>query len=96
MKMFVRSILFTSVIAMGANGLIAGSASDRWIDQWYRAKFGRSSPMEEARQKAEQKNTAFREESTPEVGQPANTLSTNGKKRSAAVAQRRKRPVEGR
>jgi hypothetical protein len=73
MKTFARSILFTSALAMGANGLMATSSSNGWIDQWYRAKFGRSSPQEEARQKAERENEAFREESTSEVAKPANT-----------------------
>jgi hypothetical protein len=73
MKTFVRSILFTGALAMGANGLMAAPTSNSWIDQWYRAKFGRSSPMEEARQKAARANEAFREEPTSEVAKPANT-----------------------
>ena len=36
--------------------------SDSWTEQYFRAKYGRSSPMEEARQKAEKATTAWREE----------------------------------
>lgn len=73
MKMSVRSILFTGALAMGANGLMAASSSNSWIDQWYRAKFGRSSPQEEVRQRAERANEAFREEPASEVSRLTNT-----------------------
>jgi hypothetical protein len=73
MKTFVRSILFTGALVMGANGLMAAQGTNSWFEQWYRTKFGRNSPMEEARQKAERANTAFREETTHEVTAPANT-----------------------
>ena len=71
MKTFVRSILFTGALAMGANGLFAAPASNDWFEQWHRAKYGRSSPAEEARQNAERANTAFREE--PTAARPTNT-----------------------
>jgi hypothetical protein len=44
-----------------------------WSEQWYRAKYGRPSPLEEARLNAEQANTAYREETTSQVAIPANT-----------------------
>ncbi len=72
MKTFVRSILFTSALVMGANGLMAAPAGNAWLDQWYRAKFGRPSPTEEARLKAEQANAAFREEARHEAATPSN------------------------
>src|SRR5439155_10105347 len=72
MKTFVRSILFTGALVMGANGLMAAQTSNAWMDQWYRAKFGRSSPAEESRLKAEQASTAFREETRHEAAGPAN------------------------
>jgi hypothetical protein len=75
MKAFAKSILFTGVLVMGANGLMAGQASDSWLDQ-YRAKYGRSSPATEARQRAEAANTAFREEVAPETGQVAKPADT--------------------
>jgi hypothetical protein len=73
MKAFVRNIFFTGSLAIGATGLLAAAANDSWIDQWYKAKSGRSSPMEEARQKAERANTAFREETTREDAPPASS-----------------------
>jgi hypothetical protein len=62
MKTFVRSIIFTGAMAIGATGLMAAPASNDWFDQWYKTKYGRSSPAEEARLKAERDSTAFREE----------------------------------
>jgi predicted P-loop ATPase len=75
MKMRMKSILLTGALAMGANALMgaqATQASDSWLDQYYKAKLGRSSPAEEARLNAERANTAFREETTVEVAGPAN------------------------
>jgi hypothetical protein len=75
MKTSVKSILLSGALAMGANALIAAQpmpTSNQWLDQLYKAKLGRSSPMEEARVKAEAANTAFREEATVEVAGPAN------------------------
>jgi hypothetical protein len=72
MKTLAKGILFTGVLMMGANGLMASQGSNGWLDQWYRAKYGRSSPAEEARQRAEQANTAFREEVAPESAPRAN------------------------
>src|SRR6266853_1437363 len=72
MKTIARTILFTGTLVTAASGLIAASRSDSWLDQWYKAKYGRSSPTEEARQRAEQANTAFREETTRDVATPAN------------------------
>lgn len=75
MRISVRSILFTSALALGANALMAAQpsqASNQWLDQFYKAKLGRSSPAEEARLRAEGANTAYREEITPAVAGPAN------------------------
>src|SRR5258708_39195002 len=71
MKTFVRSILCVGALALGANGLFGAQVSNSWFEQWHRAKYGRSSPAEEARQKAENANTAFREE--PTAARPRNT-----------------------
>ena len=74
MEISVKSILLTGALVMGANALMASqavSAGDRWLDQFNKAKLGRSSPAEEARLRAEGQNTAFREE-TREVAGPAN------------------------
>jgi hypothetical protein len=75
MKPVLRSAILTGVLALGAASLFG--ASDSYIDQWYRAKLGRSSPMEEARLKAERANTAYREEATPKALAPANTFIEN-------------------
>ena len=75
MRVSVSSILFTGALALGANALMAAQAApanNNWLDQFYKAKLGRSSPAEEARLKAEGTNTAFREEITTEVAGPAN------------------------
>ena len=71
MKKSVTSFLGIAVLAIGANGLFAAQASNDWFERWYRTKYGRSSPAEEARQKAARANTAFREQ--PAAAQPANT-----------------------
>ena len=39
-------------------------STNTWLDQWYKAKFGRYSPATEARLNAEQGNTAFRQAAT--------------------------------
>ena len=75
MKTSVKSILLTGALAMGANALMAAqavTASDNWLDQFYKAKLGRSAPTTEARVKAEGANTAFREEITPAAAGSAN------------------------
>src|SRR6266853_1513532 len=71
MKTIARTVLFTGTLVIGASGLMAASPSDSWLDQWYKAKYGRSSPTEEARQRAERANTAFREETTRDITPPA-------------------------
>ena len=73
--MRTKSILLTGALLIGANALMAAQAapaSNNWVDQFYKAKLGRSSPAEEARLQAERENTAFREEITFEVAGPAN------------------------
>ena len=73
--MRTKSILLTGALLIGANALMAAQAApanNNWVDQFYKAKLGRSSPAEEARLQAERENTAFREEITFEVAGPAN------------------------
>lgn len=73
--MRTKSIWLTGALVLGANALIAAQAApanNNWVDQLYKAKLGRSSPVEEARLKAERANTAFREETTVQVAGPAN------------------------
>ena len=72
MKRLMKNILVTGALVIGANSLMAGQASTDWVDQIYKAKLGRA-PFAEARQRAEQANTVYREEVTPEAVKPANT-----------------------
>lgn len=61
MKMLVRSILIASTLLVGTSGLMAQSGPT-YFDQWYKAKYGRNTPAEEAHLKAEQDNAAYRAE----------------------------------
>ena len=74
MRVTAKRILWTGALAIGANVLMAApqTSTDAWLDQFYRAKLGRSTPAEEARQRAESARTAYREEVTREVAGPAN------------------------
>lgn len=71
MKTLFRNILITSALTIGATGLMAGQASEDWVDQLYKAKLGRA-PFAEARQRAEAANRVYREEPAAKVA-PANT-----------------------
>jgi hypothetical protein len=51
----------------------AAAPANTWFEGWYRAKFGRLSPTEEARLKAQRANTSYREETPRQVSAPANT-----------------------
>ncbi len=73
MKPFVRNIMFTGVLAMAASSMAVAQSSNNWSEQWYRAKYGRPSPTEEARVKAEQANTAYREEAPLQAAVAANS-----------------------
>ena len=44
-----RNILFLGALAMGANSLLIAQTTNPWFEGWYRAKFGRPSPTEQAR-----------------------------------------------
>jgi len=41
MKPFVRSIMFTGVLAMAASSVAVAQTSSNSFEQWYRAKYGR-------------------------------------------------------
>ncbi len=75
MKPFVRSIMFTGVLAMAASSMAVAQTSSNSFEQeqWYRAKYGRPSPTEEARSAAIEANTAYRAEAPGQVAEPANT-----------------------
>ena len=59
MKTFAQRLLAITV-ALAGTGVLTASASVN--DQWYRAKFGRSTPAEEARIQQEKDSTAYRVE----------------------------------
>ena len=67
MKQLANSILLSGVLALGVSGLMAAPANNDWFEQWYKTKYGRNTPAEEARLKAERENTAFREETRHSV-----------------------------
>lgn len=62
MKTFAQSMLLTGALALGASGLTAAQSNNNGMEQWFKAKYGRPSAMEEARLKAELADTAFRGE----------------------------------
>ena len=66
MRTFLSGILLTSALAAGVN---AAPVSNDWLEQWYKAKYGRPAPSEDARLTADRESAAFREE-TPHVATP--------------------------
>ncbi|HLH36361.1 MAG TPA: hypothetical protein VKX41_16945 [Alloacidobacterium sp.] len=72
MKFTLNGILFTSILAMSANTVLVAQTSNPWFEG-----YGRPSPTEEARIKAEQANTAYREAAPRQVTAPANTRFEN-------------------
>jgi hypothetical protein len=72
MKHLVKNILAVGAFVIGANGLLAGQASTDWVDQIFKSKLGQA-PFAEARQRAEQASTVYREEVTPKGVKPAYT-----------------------
>ena len=67
-----RSILLTAILATVASASMVAQ-SNSWSEQWYRAKFGRPSPTEEARIQAAQETTAYREAEPAQTVVPANS-----------------------
>jgi hypothetical protein len=49
MKPAIRAIILSAIFTMGANSLLVAQSSNSYAEQWYRAKFGRPSPAEQAR-----------------------------------------------
>ncbi len=73
MKLSMRSIIFTGILAMSANSVLVAQTPNTWFEGWYRAKYGRLAPTEEVRLKAEQANTAYREATPTPAAVPVNT-----------------------
>ena len=67
MTTFVQSICLTAALVIGTNGLFAVQGTE----EWHKAKFGRNTPREEARQRADRKNTALTQEITGKDSAPA-------------------------
>lgn len=57
MKTSINVIILSAVFTMGANSLLLAQPGNSYAEQWYRAKFGRPSPTEQARIDAAQKAT---------------------------------------
>jgi hypothetical protein len=72
MKPFVRSILFSSILAIVASSSTVAQTSNAGFEQWYRAKYGRPSPSEQASLKNPQSITASLEATTPTIVVSAN------------------------
>jgi ribosome modulation factor len=72
MKLSIRSILITGILAIGANTLLVAQTTNPWFEGWYRAKFGRPSPTEEARLQVIKANPASREATPAQSAAPAN------------------------
>jgi hypothetical protein len=64
MKTRTKGFLIAGAFALAGNGLFAAQTdtANGWFEQRHIAKYGRPSPMEEARLKAERESTAFRAE----------------------------------
>ena len=67
MKAVAKSILFTFILATSSSLLVAQPGSN-YAEQWYRAKFGRPSPTEQARIDATQKRAVAPADSSAVLG----------------------------
>jgi len=74
MKPFVRSTLLTGILMMVASSSMVAQTSNGWFEQWYRAKYGRPSPTEQARLNTHQQVNAGSPVATP----PSVAVSANG------------------
>ena len=72
MKTFVRNILITGSLAIFASSSMVAQTSNTGFEQWYRAKYGRPSPTEQARLKTPQVVAASTEATPPTVVVSAN------------------------
>ena len=67
MKFFAKSILFTFIVAMSSS-LLTAQPNNNLAEQWYRTRYGRPSPAEQARIDAAVKHVATRPVSIPVLG----------------------------
>ena len=66
----LAKVSFSAVLLAG---VALAEPSTTWSEQWFKAKFGQPSPVEQARLKAETENTAYREGTTiyPQTASPS-------------------------
>ena len=62
MKTFLKRILIAVGLTLGANAMLGATLANDSAEQYFKAKVGRNTPAEEARQRDAQANVAFREE----------------------------------
>jgi len=62
MKTFLKRMIIAAGWTLGANALLAASLANDWTEQYFKAKTGRYTPAEEARQRDARANVAFRED----------------------------------
>jgi hypothetical protein len=72
MKTLVRNILITGSLAIFASSSMVAQTSNGGFEQWYRAKYGRPSPTEQARLNTQRANAA-----SPEATRPPIAVSTS-------------------
>jgi hypothetical protein len=72
MKLFARNILITGILAIFAGSSMIAQTGNSQFEQWYRAKYGRPSPTEQARLNVAQVNSASLEAAQPAVAVSAN------------------------
>lgn len=72
MKTFVRNILITGSLAIFASSSIVAQTSNTGFEQWYRAKYGRPAPTEQARLDTQRANAA-----APDATRPTVAVSSN-------------------
>jgi hypothetical protein len=96
MKRFITISLVSAMFAAAT----PAQSSNAWMEQWNKAKTGRYSPMEEARQRAARADATNREEVAPKAVTPANTWfedrwkAKNGRNSPAVEVSQRTEPSE--
>jgi hypothetical protein len=76
MKPSIKAIILTAVFSTGASSLVIAQPNNSWFEQWYRAKYGRPSPTEEARLNATKQATPQSTVAAPnDLAVPTNDLS---------------------
>jgi len=73
MKSSVRSTAFTAILVILTTGSMFAQTSNVGFEQWYRARYGRPSPTEQARLNSQPSNTASPDATPLLAAQPANS-----------------------